>query len=653
MSEGSRSVSVADDSAVAADRSGSLWLRLGQAWRGVTLAVAFVLGFAPLVPRYPSVGFDASWISAVRDAGSRDLAWGTDFIYTAGPLGDLYTGAWSPELSWLIPGIGIAYCLIAAALAYELLRSHPWWTTPLAALLVTSGLVGRDAIYLLPPFLLATLVASEAPVDDPPAPTRRLVWLAIAAAPAGLLPLVKLSGVPVAVLSVAYCFLVLARRGEWSRAVVVLVAPFVTLVVAWLAVGQPLSSLWDWARTAVMVVGGYSQALAQAGPFVYVVVFVTSGAAITLIVLARLGSERGRLERIAFAALTAATCFLAFKSGFVRQDAHVLLAASSLLAVVAVVVCRLPRLAACAVGAVGVVTWFVMAHAAAVSTPQIVGDALQRAWLDAPRAAADRLFRSDRLEARYEAAEAAIRRDPRMPQVAPGGSYDLYTSELSFLFAQGVDWSPRPAVQSRTAYTPGLAELDRAHLESGDRPDHLLVRFDLRDGIWAPLGDGASWLSMARWYDYGGEAGQYIRLDARHEPRSIEYGPAHTETGQLGNDLAMETPHGWDGLVATIQLDPTWRGRLVSTVLRSSNVRITERLDDGSSFTKRFLPQLGSVEVVVSPHLNSASALATLIDPTGVSHALRRTEAIRLTADTPADWARTAVLTYRPFRIAR
>lgn len=442
MSEGSRSVSVADDSAVAADRSGSLWLRLGQAWRGVTLAVAFVLGFAPLVPRYPSVGFDASWISAVRDAGSRDLAWGTDFIYTAGPLGDLYTGAWSPELSWLIPGIGIAYCLIAAALAYELLRSHPWWTTPLAALLVTSGLVGRDAIYLLPPFLLATLVASEAPVDDPPAPTRRLVWLAIAAAPAGLLPLVKLSGVPVAVLSVAYCFLVLARRGEWSRAVVVLVAPFVTLVVAWLAVGQPLSSLWDWARTAVMVVGGYSQALAQAGPFVYVVVFVTSGAAITLIVLARLGSERGRLERIAFAALTAATCFLAFKSGFVRQDAHVLLAASSLLAVVAVVVCRLPRLAACAVGAVGVVTWFVMAHAAAVSTPQIVGDALQRAWLDAPRAAADRLFRSDRLEARYEAAEAAIRRDPRMPQVAPGGSYDLYTSELSFLFAQGVDWSP-------------------------------------------------------------------------------------------------------------------------------------------------------------------------------------------------------------------
>jgi hypothetical protein len=639
------------DTSATPSRTGWLTRRSRGAWRGSLLVVAFVLGFAPLVPRYPSVGFDASWVTAVREAGSGDIAWGTDFVYTIGPLGDLYTGAWSPESSWLIPVIGIIYCTIVAALVNELLRPHPWWTTPLAALLITSGIFARDTIYLLPPYVLAMLVLSDRPRAESLAPTRRLWWLALAAVPAGLLPLVKLSGTPIAVLSIGFCVLVLARRRDWSRAVVVLIVPGASLVVAWLLVGQPVGSLWEWARTSGMVVSGYSQALAQPGPFVYVVIFVACAALVTLGVMARLEPSPGRLDRVAFAGLTAATCFLAFKAGFVRQDGHVLIAASSLLAVAVIAACRLPRLTAAAVSAVGVLAWVAMAHAASASAPGIVSDGLRHAWLEAPQSAVDRVFRTGRLEARYQAAEDAVRRDPRMPQVSTGGTYDLYTSELSFLFAQGVDWSPRPAVQSRTAYTPGLAERDRQHSESGERPDHLLVRFDLRDGVWAQMGDGASWLSMARWYDYGDEAGQYVRLDVRQEPRAVEYGSMRTEAVQLGRDLTLETPPGWDGLVASIQLDSSWRGRLVSTLLRSSPVEITERLDDGSRFTRRFLPQLGSVEVVVSPHVNSAAALASLIDPNSPSREQREAESIRFRADTPADWEQTVTIAYRPFRI--
>ena len=55
------------------------------------------------------------------------------------------------------------------------------------------------------------------------------------------------------------------------------------------------------------------------------------------------------------------------------------------------------------------------------------------------------------------------------------------------------NWNPRPILQSYSAYTPTLTQINKMHLLNKNAPDNIMLRLETIDGRMPSLDDGASW----------------------------------------------------------------------------------------------------------------------------------------------------------------
>jgi hypothetical protein len=332
-------------------------------WRPVILAAAFVLAFAPVVPVFPVTGLDYSWIQAIDQARTDGAVWGTDIVYAMGPLASLYTGAYSPAQHAQVLVLGLVYTLTAAYTVFRLTADRRWWVTVVAVAVCTSGFVSMDTVFQLPPYLLAVWVLTRPAAEQPSTWRSRHVWeTAVMSVPLGMLPLVKLSGVPIAVLAIVVCVAWLGVCRQWQQAAAVGLVPPAVFVTTWTGLGQPLHALPDFVTTARYTISGYSQAMAQPGPVVDAALFVGGSVLITVVALVFAPSGSGRLNRVGLSLMTAAASFIAFKSAFVRQESHAQTGAVTLLVIALALATRVPTWPAVALVLTGGLTWLVVAH---------------------------------------------------------------------------------------------------------------------------------------------------------------------------------------------------------------------------------------------------------------------------------------------------
>ena len=63
-----------------------------------------------------------------------------------------------------------------------------------------------------------------------------------------------------------------------------------------------------------------------------------------------------------------------------------------------------------------------------------------------------------------------------MPQL--NGDVDVYPWQQDVVFAYGLHYHPRPVIQSYSAYTPKLAEINAAFLRDGQSAENILFRVE-------------------------------------------------------------------------------------------------------------------------------------------------------------------------------
>src|SRR5208283_5445446 len=79
----------------------------------------------------------------------------------------------------------------------------------------------------------------------------------------------------------------------------------------------------------------------------------------------------------------------------------------------------------------------------------------------------------------YETNLTEIREIFPMPSM--NGEVDIYSLNQASLFAHGLRYHPRPVMQSYSAYTPELAELNAAYLRNDHAASNLLFRMEWLD----------------------------------------------------------------------------------------------------------------------------------------------------------------------------
>jgi hypothetical protein len=584
------------------------------------LALVVVIAvFVPFVPAMPAPGLDNSWKWAANVAVAQGLGFGREFIFTAGPYTSILTRSYHPATDPMMMAGGF-YLASVYWLCFALLAQGarlPWVTGFVAVFAVVMyapnpwDLHQRDALLLSLPLLIAlqTFKAVEKGGSGLLRGRWRLAAFVMVYSALGLPPLIKGSfivpSLGTAILGAAYCFL----SGQRGLAAICLLVPAVALASFWLAAGQPVAGLPDYFANMAPISSGYMEAMALDGGVGDIAFYLAGGLAV---LLATAFQPRARVFLVCSLLLY---LFMAFKAGFVRHDGyHAMIAATALVVAALLLPLISPGSRTTVLAVVLAVLCWVSFDAKYVRPgPDWIGAEVASFYANAWQGFRARLSEPAWLARSYAAATARLESMAGFPPLA--GTTDIYSHQQSFLLASANRWSPRPVFQSYSAYTPELANINRAHLLGQRAPDNIFFRVEPIDRRLPALGDGPSWPVLLERYRPIGLQNNFLIL-AKWEAANPGAAPQLLAEGAAGFGEVVNLPDtdGW--IYAEIVLDKTPLGRLVEVVYRLNEFEISIELRDGGKRRFRLIPGMARAGFLLSPLVENTAEFAMLYGET-------------------------------------
>jgi len=628
----------------------------------LVLIVSMLMLYVPFNPELPVASLDPSWSMGMNELVSRGAVFGRDVIFTFGPLASVYTTMFHPWTDSTMLFVSIVLALGGAFAWGMLLRGRPAWVWLGVSMSVWIMFKSRDAMLLLLPVLAALTTGAwvwsrrEAGHGDSHRHKWDLAGLMLVWAGVGLLPLIKGTMLVLSLALTALTCLYVALQGFQLVALCVLLLPQLATVLAWKLTGQPIDYLPAYLQSMTEIVKGYTEAMSswhvRHGHFTQVLPFVV----MTLFLLRlawRQGMEKGRITALFLVLAYGMSLFVAYKAAFVRHDEGHAIAASNLLwAAVLTVVMRqpMPRWQVTRWVVASFVLWFTMM----LSFPNWTALRHVANWWEAQQnsmvALTDRLMRPAAIQDAYEAALARIRRAHPLPSMQ--GEADVYSTNQAVLLAHGMSWRPRPVLQSYSAYTPVLAQLNREHLLGSSAPDSLLFAVEPIDGRMASQEDGESWPYLLTRYEPIQRVRDGLILRHRNMPEAVPDSPGRVlveREAVLGDWVTL--PVDASPLMLAVRVERNALGRLMHAAFKSGPLALDIELTNGAVRRLRVVSGMLSGGVLLSPLVESTDEFALLFGEPALL-ADKRVKSIRLVELNrgPSQWQNRYTLTIRDAR---
>jgi hypothetical protein len=574
--------------------------------------VATVLFSMPLSPRFPVIGLDASWMYAVNEAVARHLVFGRDVVFTFGPLAGVYTKMFHPATDWIMlfgSGlVGAGLSVGCALLAYPRKPIHVVILPFLVAEIVL-----YDSVFIVLPFVLLLLVfrvCARAESEFYLRPNRFIfAAIAIVTCSVAVLPLVKASYTSSAFFCGGLAFLVLLRRRR-SVAVTFACLAIAAASGAWVATGQPIGALPMFFVAQGPIISGYSDAMSVNGARQEVVIYGAVSIGLLGIFYMQFARRLGSMGLIAVASF-GFTLFVCFKAGFVRHDdCHVPMAAGALLLAGYCVSAMTQSLRSLIVWALAIFGWAYIDHAHSRLDIAMAFQRVHDAVVRTCHGIKVRASTPQQLRSLFDQQNAAIRAQLPLPFVE--GSVDMYEYELSTIFAHGLRWAPRPVFQSYSAYGSRLDELNVAHLEGRNAPQHVFLEVGPIDARLPALEDAGSWPLLLNRYRVVGRTGPFLVLDRNpsvaNAPKMEDVSTSRQRLGRWFN-----LPKVGEPVWAEVAVRPTLLGRILGALFRPPQLHILFRYEDGQTETFRYVAAMGHAGFIVSPVIHNTTDFAALL----------------------------------------
>jgi hypothetical protein len=572
--------------------------------------VFFLCSARPFVFQFMHSGLDPSWVAASTWAQESGLVFGSDFVFTAGPLAILYHRYFSSALAIPAALLWLLFVFIAALIFARLflIGKAGWghWTLALTTILLLS-LIPFSALNSL--LFLACLLL---PVSTFQARGSRSIEILLSFVMAAF-SLAKFSVFPLAVVSVLLSDLirVASRQVPYSTIVFGL-----SIVGLFLSTGGTLAGLAPFLIASTEVAAGYTLAMAVSGRFAEIVVW----GIIALLLVGGAAVEGKRKWSTAFALLLAALgvyLVMCLKAGFVRHDGHAQIAWLGLSMAAMVWAVRSAGSgrafwallnAAIAIGSAVGHQFFIDQNRSYVSHPAaVLAQVLTQAnaGLELIRSPAAWLsIRQAQRTSAFEAVKAA------KPLPALTGTVDILPSAQADVIANGLNYRPRPTVQEYTTYSRALIERNRAFF-SGDRaPDYLLFQPGSIDGRHPASAEGPLWPLFLTRYETSDWAQDYLLL----KRRDVALDPILNDGVDIqGNfEEAVAFPRREQPQFVSIDVRPNFIGRLVAILFKLPELTFELTFSEGTQSRYRLIPDIHREGVLLSPTVNSAADYATL-----------------------------------------
>jgi hypothetical protein len=344
------------------------------------------------------------------------------------------------------------------------------------------------------------------------------------------------------------------------------------------------------------VIAGYTEAMARQGNAKEILAYLI--AAITIIWSILRSAEITILNRVFLSICFALFLFVAFKGGFVRHDGHAIMAGTSI--VVATLIMGLTfkdkRLMIALL--ISIIVWAYIDKSYINTSTRKIFENTRNTYVTALNGLHLRVAESDSLRNRFELSLGEIMKENPLPSLQ--GTTDIYSYDQASLLASNNKWNPRPIIQSYSAYTPMLAQINEQHLRGNSAPDNVLFRVQPIDGRLPSLEDGLSWPALFDNYKVTNLDKDLAYLRKKQIIQSSStYDVIFEGTHMTGVDIIL--PVNNDPIFAEVVLEPTILGKLLGVVFKPPELKIKMKLKDGTSKDYRVLSNMMQSSFLISP----------------------------------------------------
>ena len=614
------------------------------------LLVTILAVYVPFTPDLPTNGLDPSWQIGINQAAAQGLAFGRDMIFTFGPYSFVFSEVYHPAT-----GTAMLLCCVYLAVIFGAcivpLKKNVRDVWVLALCVFLAGMIyPRDALLFLIPLVVALAAFqryfSQESVQRSATSTTgsQVGWLVLLLSPLGLLPLVKGSLIVLCVAVPLLCFVSFLWKNEKIMAAICLVVPVLSALTFWILIGQSPTTIPDHLINLGQIIAGYTEAMALQGSLEHTFLYLLN-AALLLIVVIYYSTDR--FKKIYLGSLYSVFLFITFKAGFVRQDIHVFIAADSLCIAALMLPFIFNNLSGKLVGVLAVLTVLVTANLFERSgdiAHQFVIEQFTATYLSAWEGIINRATIHDWPLSDYQARIASLRESAGFPPMR--GTTDIYSFDQVDLIATGLRWSPRPILQSYSAYTPVLAEINRSHLLGAEAPDNIIFKVQPIDGRLPALMDGASWPQLLLNYHVTASRNDelFLKKNASAYP-AAERLPLKAEAHQFGE--VVRVPAGTQPVFAELTIQPTWVGRLANLLYKPNQLFIQITTEDGRVGVYRLIAGMAKSPFLISPFIGTTKDFKLMSEKADESK-MNTVKSFMVISpnDTPTQWKRDYLVSF-------
>lgn len=622
----------------------------------------------PWQPKGFSSGLDESYAFALYKAFADNFQFGKDFVYTYGPYGILHQDRYFPG-TYTALVIGRAFVGLVIGVGLLRIAMHCWqqsrWSTlfliPVFVSLANLG-IRKDSMHIyciLLPMLLyfyvdnsfATHNNVEVRYGDeyninhaqgsinnhhenqrnssaPKNRFARLLSLLLLVIGVALISLIKHT---LLVLGAAIVVLITIDQVARKRqAPIVLGTYLASLLGFWLLAGQRLAYIGPYITHNAQITKGFSETMGLYGPNIEIVLYLVTASVISVVIAITTWQRQNIYRMLPILGLLLAL-FLAFKGAFTRHDGHAIQSSESIIPLASLYSALLwPRLKSISLSfsylkrfgvklkipALLLMWTLVIINAQLISSrysETIYRDryfgAIGKISNTISHAIKVTTGKAD-LTPIYEQSAQRVRADNPLPKTE--GTTDLYPNNLAVLLAHGLSYRPRPVIQSFSAYTAELANLNAASLEGSDAPETIL--FDIRtiDERLPSSDDGRSWPSLWTHYRIVDASGSFLVLKRKPNPEAYEIAPLREQTADLGEWIDVADISSSALIWMTVDIDPTVIGKAMTTLFKRPPLYLDLELSNGGSQRYRVLDDVMHAGQLLSPAITERGEFAYL-----------------------------------------
>jgi hypothetical protein len=636
----------ATDTAALATVSAKAWLAI------LVVSLVMTLTFIT-IPRYPYFIDDALSEKVVLNyAHEHHLQFGTDIVFTYGPLGFLVSRYFFPHAATIRMATDFVSCF-ATALGAALLA---WRSTPIVHLRrnsqpkhapshseapVSSEIelpyvdsYGTRLMSGIWKWLLLALFVFVASNIDPRADLVLYIglfsWGLLCFLDCGLRlalstttfiglaafsVLVKANFLVLVGLSSLLIVLDLGARGKIWAAIWIVVGLISGFLLGWHAASQDFSNLKQFFLNSIPIILGYDQTvgieglqvLQQRGWMTLPLIF--AAAAVRTLTAFKGSGPQPRLRRALLFLWTSALIFIIWKHGFVRAGLFHSGFYFGLVPIVALALEAVPT------GRIKAANWSralagLCCLICVLTLVSLFFADLKSSLIQPFRAIPANLsalvrpaeFERQMLEAqKTQLAETEL---PRIHKLIAHAPVDVFGQDQLYAVVNDLNYRPRPIFQSYMAYNTALARMNEQFYFSKASPEYVLFRLTPVDRRYGPLEDGAVLRDLLMNYEPVEGENQFLLLKqkiARPLPKLtlLREGTVHSGEPILLNES------GQTDLWMQVTVEPTLLGRARQFFFKPTNVRMAmwrKSSKEGASWFRAPTPMLAA-GFVASPML--------------------------------------------------